>query len=80
MSKVTPFPKAPSFECLTVSQADVVDIQELLSEVLPSCPACAGIGQFAHKHPVYGWISWAPCPCGGTDEDRIDLNDFGGAA
>jgi hypothetical protein len=80
MSKVTPFRKAPSFQCRTVSQAEVIDIQELLKKTLAACPACEGIGYFTHKHPVFGTIATSPCPCGGTDEDRIDLNDFGGAA
>jgi hypothetical protein len=80
MSKVTPFPKAPSFQCRTVSQAEVIDIQALLRKTLAACPACAGRGQFPHKHPVSGLVAFSPCPCGGTDEDRIDLNDFGGAA
>jgi hypothetical protein len=58
----------------------VIDIQALLTKTLAACPACTGRGVFHHKHPVTGLMTFSPCPCGGTDEDRIDLNDFGGAA
>lgn len=63
--------------CSEISQAQDDEIQDLLTEVLSSCPACEGLGQFMHKHPISGTIAASPCPCGGTDEDRID---FGGAA
>lgn len=80
MSNVVHFCLAPSFASSVVSRSEAEEIQALLSEVLTSCPACDGVGHFTHKHPVSGTIACSPCPCGGTDEDRIDLNDFGGAA
>ena len=80
MAKTKPFRKAPAVECRVVSQAEVIDVRALLTNALATCPACTGRGVFHHKHPVTGFFTFSPCPCGGTDEDRIDLNDFGGAA
>jgi len=83
MSNVVPFPvrlrtawDATGGIQEAKAQAQADEIQALLSKVLDSCPACGGIGHFVHKHPVSGTIAHSPCPCGGTDEDRIDLNDF----
>lgn len=82
MRKVTPFRKARSFECRTVSVAEIIDIQALLTKTLAACPACTGRGMFHHKHPITGLVAFSPCPCGGDDENRIDMDepDYDGAA
>ena len=63
--------------CTEITQAHADEIQDLLTEVLGECPACRGLGEFFHKHPITGTISTSLCPCGSTDGDRFD---FGGAA
>lgn len=50
-----------------------------LPDVLPHCPACTGRGFFVYRDMV-GFPAFSVCPCGGTEEDRIDLDDFDGAA
>lgn len=82
MTNVIAFPRRFRVICSEVTQAQADEIQSLLFKALQSCPACEGAGYFTHKHPVFGTIATSPCPCGGTDEDRIDIDDpfFGGAA
>lgn len=80
MGKIVPFRLAPSFQCRTVSKADAEEIQAILSETLAACPACTGRGVFPHKHPITGRMDFSPCPCGGTDEDRVELPEFDGVA
>jgi hypothetical protein len=82
MSNVIAFPRRFRVICSEVTQAQADDLQSLLFETLQSCPACDGVGHFTHKHPAFGTIATSPCPCGGTDEDRVDLDrpDFGGVA
>jgi hypothetical protein len=71
---------APSFECRTVSQQEAVDIQRLLTKTLASCPRCDDSGWIFFRRRSDNQPDAIPCPCGGTDEDRIDPNDFEGAA
>ncbi len=62
---------------ITVEQ---IDIRDILNVTMGNelCAHCKGRG-WIFTADAYGF-SVAPCPCGGTEEDRIDLNDFGGAA
>ncbi|KLK91390.1 hypothetical protein AA309_20015 [Microvirga vignae] len=83
MNNVLAFPRRRRVMCSDVSEQQVDEAQDRLNSLLTSglifCPACTGRGIFPHKRPVTGSIALSPCPCGGTDEDRIDV-DFGGAA
>jgi len=80
MSNVLSFRRRSPVICTETTEAQAADIQALLSRVMTACPACTGRGVFPHKNRITGLIDFSPCPCGGTEEDRIDLNDFGGAA
>lgn len=82
MGIVLQFRSRQPIACTEITQQQHDEIQALLSEVLVACPACEGTGQFTHKHPITGTIACSPCPCGGTDEDRVDLDGpyFGGTA
>jgi hypothetical protein len=73
MGKVVPFRLAPSFECRTVTMAEVT--QE-------PCPRCDDSGWIVFRRRSDGEPDFVRCPCGGTDESRINLDgpDFGGAA
>lgn len=59
--------------------AEQVEIRDALIETMGSrCPACADRGVVFFQS-AYG-PSYRPCPCGGTDADRVEIPDFGGAA
>jgi hypothetical protein len=79
MADVIAFPPRLRVVCTEFTKAQADAVQALLFKTLSACPACTGRGAFEYKHPITGRLDFAPCPCGGTDEDRIDL-DFGGAA
>lgn len=83
MSNVISLPRRLRVVCSEISEQQLdeaqVRLNSLLTNGLISCPACTGRGVFPHKHPVTGEVAFSPCPCGGTDEDRID-HDFDGAA
>lgn len=79
VNNVLTFPRRFQVLCSEITQAEADEIQNVLSDILSACPACRGRGVFPHKHPITGSIAFSPCPCGGTDEDRID-HDFDGAA
>lgn len=79
MADVIVFSRRAPVVCTAITQAQADAVQALLSKALSECPACTGRGAFPYKNQTTGLLDFAPCPCGGTDEDRIDL-DFGGAA
>jgi hypothetical protein len=83
MSNVIRFPtRLRAIPLITVEQIAVRDA--LAENDQPACPHCAGRGVTIRMINPRAWFPAdyvsEPCPCGGTDEDRIDLNDFGGAA
>ncbi len=84
MSNVIAFHRRLPIICSEISQKKVDEAQSLLNGLLArsmiACPACAGRGVMLFKNPTTGLLDHALCPCGGTDEDRIDLNDFDGVA
>lgn len=78
MGEIIPFrSRQRHLRPITIEQIDIRDILNVtMGERL--CRHCAGRGWiFTQDH--YG-VSVGPCPCGGDDENRVDLNDFGGAA
>lgn len=79
MGALLQFPRRFRVLCSEITQEQADEIQSVLSETLSACPACTGRGVFPHKHPITDSIAFSRCPCGGTDEDRID-HDFDGAA
>ncbi|MBA1156900.1 hypothetical protein [Microvirga mediterraneensis] len=85
MGTVIPFPQKPALRlvCSETSEqvhADVAFLNSLLQHKANIvCPTCIGRGLFIFKDAETGLLDSAPCPCGGTDEDRISP-DFGGAA
>lgn len=79
MADVVAFPRRLRVICTETTQVQADAVQALLSKALNGCPACSGRGAFTFMNPTTGLLDCAPCPCGGTDEDRIDF-DFGGAA
>ena len=74
MGIVIPFPKPPSFTCHTVTKAEADAAQVILFETMAACPACTGRG-FTVRDTEFGY-EIRPCPCGGTDRDRIDIEDL----
>lgn len=72
MATVIPFPLAPSFRYQTVTKAEIAKALGLELEALSVCPTCKGRGVFLYLRSD-GWLAGAPCPCGGTDADRIKL-------
>lgn len=84
MGAVAQFPRRFRVLCSDVSLEQLDEAQTRLSDMLTNsliaCPACAGRGLFPHKHPVTGFLSFTSCPCGGTDEDRIETPYFDGIA
>lgn len=84
MADVIAFPSRLRVACSEIAQQQASEAQDLLNSLMIraaiACPSCSGRGHMLYKHPATGLLATAPCPCGGTDEDRIDLNDFGGAA
>jgi hypothetical protein len=79
MADVISFPPRLRVVCSEITQAQTDAVQALLAKTLNACPACQDRGAFSFKNPTTGLLDFAPCPCGGTDEDRIDF-DFDGAA
>lgn len=71
-------PSRPRLQPIQPITAEQVEIRDTLIEVLARCPACTGRGVVFFQSE-FG-ASYRPCPCGGTDEDRIELNDANGAA
>lgn len=83
MSNVVPFrPRLCALPLITSEQIAVRDA--LAEDDKPACRQCTGRGWIVRMTNPRGFypsdFEREPCPCGGTDEDRIDLNDFGGAA
>jgi len=78
------FPRRFRVLCSEVAAEQLDEAQarlnDMLAKSLIACPACAGRGLFPHKHPVTGFLAFTSCPCGGTDEDRIEGPEFDGAA
>ena len=72
MGIILQFPRRSQVTCSEITEAQA---EAALFEVLASCPACTGRGWFHHKHPVTGLLAFTPCPCGGTDADRIELDE-----
>lgn len=75
--------------CSGITQAEADHAQIIIFQVMggkPACRDCAGTGwKIGFRHLAvdrFDAFERSPCPCGGTDEDRVDLNDFdfGGAA
>lgn len=83
MADVIAFPNRLPVICSEAIQQEE-EAQALLNALILraqiACPTCGGTGRMNYKNRATGLLVNAPCPCGGTDEDRIDLNDFGGAA
>jgi hypothetical protein len=82
MGNVIPFGRA-SIVCNPASKSEAEAIQRALTEAMAEidlCPACKGRGMFPFKNQATRTVVFAPCPCGGDDENRIDLSDFGGVA
>ncbi|KFG68673.1 hypothetical protein [Microvirga sp. BSC39] len=79
MGSIVSFPRRLRVVCTETMQIQADEVQALLSKTLNECPACTGRGAFTFKNPATGLLDCGPCPCGGTDEDRVDF-DFGGAA
>lgn len=78
MANVIAFPKHRRLPvCSEITQAQADSIQAFLREILDECPTCTGRGVFLFKDRLTGLVDHAPCPCGGSDADRVD---FGGAA
>jgi hypothetical protein len=65
--------------CSEISAEQAEEIQRIITENMEHCPACKDRGLILFKHPL-GYLDHIPCPCGGDDENRIVLDDFGGAA
>lgn len=77
MGEVVRFPaRLRPIQPITAEQVEVRDA--LIVTMGSRCSACADRGVVFFQS-AFG-PSYRPCPCGGTDEDRIDLSDFGGAA
>jgi hypothetical protein len=70
MGTVIPFPRLREITCLSVEQTE---IRDTLIKTMGSCTDCAGT-----SHIVWNdgreWFR-EHCPCGGSDENRIDLNE-----
>ncbi len=85
MSNVVRFPaRLRPIQPITAEQIEIRDALILTMAEKPVCRDCAGTGwKIGFRHLAVDLLDAferSPCPCGGTDEDRIDLNDFGGAA
>lgn len=79
MSNVIRFPtRLRPIQPITAEQVDIRNA--LIVTLGTQCRQCSDRGVIFFQ-TAFG-PSYRPCPCGGTDEDRIDLNDFdfGGAA
>lgn len=77
MSNVVPF--RPRLRALPLITSEQIAVRDALAEDdKPHCSACADRGVVFFQ-TAYG-PSYRPCPCGGTDEDRVELPDLGGAA
>jgi hypothetical protein len=72
MGEVIRFPTRLRVVCTDVEQLYIPAYE---------CPACKGRGEFLFKNE-YGYLASTFCPCGGDDEDRIDIDgpDYPGAA
>ena len=83
MADINAFPRRLPVTCSAIAHEKVQEARELLNSLILrsqiACPACTGRGVMLYKNSQTGLLDPAPCPCGGTDEDRIDF-DFGGAA
>jgi len=78
MGEVIPFrPRRRAAQPITIEQ---IDIRDILNVTMGErrCTHCMGRG-WIFTQDTYG-LSVVPCPCGGTDEDRIETPDFDGAA
>jgi len=77
MGEIVRFPtRLRPIQPITAEQVEIRDA--LIVTMGPHCRQCGDHGVIFFD-TAYG-PSYRPCPCGGTGEDRIDLNDFDGAA
>lgn len=75
MGTVIPFPKAPCSPYRTATNTEVTEAQSAVARIMSECPACTGRGVIVFQC-FDGEAGYAPCPCGGTDEDRIEIEDL----
>jgi len=73
---IRPRPRLRALPLITSEQIAVRDA--LAEDDKPACSACADRGVIFFQ-TAYG-PSYRPCPCGGTDADRVELPEFDGAA
>ena len=77
MGEVVRFPvRLRPIQPITAEQVDVRDA--LIVTLSYRCMECADRGVVVFD-TLYG-PSYRLCRCGGTEHNRVDLNDFGGAA
>ena len=54
--------------------AEQIEVRDTLLDTMTACPRCADRGWIFFKC-VNGSPDAIPCPCGGTDADRIELDE-----
>jgi len=79
MGVVLPFPRSPRFACLPVYLDAAAEAQAAVAHIMGSCPDCTGRG-FIFFTDTDGDHAARPCPCGGTDADRIEIPEMRNAS
>jgi len=74
MATILQFPRRSPVLCSEVTQPQADAAQAALFDVMGSCPDCTGRGWIFFKR-ADGRTGTVPCPCGGTDADRIELSE-----
>jgi hypothetical protein len=83
MGEVVRFPvRLRPVQPITAEQVEIRDA--LIMTLSGSCMHCAGRGVIFRPLNARCFypsdFESLPCPCGGDDENRVDLSDFDGAA
>jgi hypothetical protein len=73
-------PRLRPIQPITAEPVEIIDALIVAMGEDELCPACKGRGLFPFIDPATRAVAFADCPCGGDDENRIDLEDLGGAA
>ncbi|MFC4172670.1 hypothetical protein ACFOYU_11455 [Microvirga sp. GCM10011540] len=74
MGTVLQFPRRSSLICHEVTQAQADAAQSALFGMMQECVRCSDRG-WIFFYRANGIPDVLPCPCGGTDADRIDLGE-----
>jgi len=73
MATVVPFYR---FRAVEPMSAELIEIRDILLDTMSACPRCTGRGVVFFKR-ADGEPDFLPCPCGGTDADRVELDEVG---